>query len=99
MSSGGREKSDQIVCRCNDVSVFEIEEAIERGITDLELLRRYLHIGMGSCQGRNCIPLVQKILADKTGNSIKEMRTPTSRSPIVPVPIEFFQRGGGCDGC
>lgn len=76
-----------IICRCEDVSEDEILEAIEEGFVDIEELRKRLRLGMGPCQGRTCIPLVVKILAQKTGKKVDEIPLPTSRPPIVPVTL------------
>ena len=54
-----------IICRCNDVTEKEVLEAIDAGCTDIETIKRYLHIGMGVCQGRVCTNLVQRALAKK----------------------------------
>ncbi|HEC95380.1 MAG TPA: (2Fe-2S)-binding protein, partial [Thermoplasmatales archaeon] len=54
---------------------------------DIEELRKRLRLGMGPCQGRTCIPLVVKILAQKTGKKVDEIPLPTSRPPIVPVTL------------
>lgn len=51
-----------IVCRCEDVSEREILDAIEQGYDDLESIKRYLGIGTGPCQGKNCLAKVASIL-------------------------------------
>lgn len=86
------DKSEIMVCRCNDVTLKEIEEAIDSGITDLEILRKHLRIGMGNCQGRTCLSLLQGILARKTKKKREEIKLPRSRAPLIPVPMRFFNR-------
>lgn len=76
-----------IVCRCEDLTKEEIIEAIRKGYTDLEELRRKLRIGMGPCQGRVCLPIVKKILEQETGEQVKEESFPTFRPPLVPVSL------------
>ncbi|ASJ16213.1 (2Fe-2S)-binding protein [Thermococcus chitonophagus] len=83
----------RIVCRCNDVTVEEIEKLIDEGVTDLEELRRLLRIGMGPCQGRTCIPIVISILARKTGRRPEEIPLPNARFPVRPVKIEALVEG------
>lgn len=78
---------EEIVCRCEDVSLNEILEAIDRGFSTIDQLKRYLRIGMGHCQGRTCIRLVAGILARKLGKSIDEIMWPTVRPPVLPVEI------------
>ncbi|AFK23249.1 (2Fe-2S)-binding protein [Pyrococcus sp. ST04] len=83
----------RIVCRCNDVTVEDIEKLIDEGVTDLEELRRLLRIGMGPCQGRTCIPIVISILARKTGKRPEDIALPNARFPVRPVKIEALVGG------
>ncbi|MEA2055393.1 MAG: (2Fe-2S)-binding protein [Candidatus Thermoplasmatota archaeon] len=76
-----------IVCRCEDLSKEDVLKAIDEGYTDLEELRRKLRIGMGACQGRVCIPIVVKLLEQRTGKKIPKNSLPTIRPPIVPVSL------------
>ena len=80
-------KKNAIVCRCEDITEEEVLTAIDEGYTDLEELRKKLRIGMGPCQGRVCIQIVMKILEKKTGKKVSKIFFPTSRPPIVPVPL------------
>lgn len=80
-------KKSAIVCRCEDITEEEVLKAIEEGYTDLEELRKKLRIGMGPCQGRVCIQIVIKILEKKTGKKVSKISIPTSRPPIIPVPL------------
>ncbi|ASJ05953.1 (2Fe-2S)-binding protein [Thermococcus pacificus] len=82
-----------IICRCNDVTVEEIEALIDEGVTDIEEIKRLLRIGMGPCQGRTCIPLVMAILARKTGKKPDEIPLPRARVPIRPVRVEVLVGG------
>lgn len=79
-----------IVCRCEDVTLQEVREWISRGYTSLEDLRRILRLGMGPCQGRTCIPIVQRELARMTGKSIDEIGSPTGRPPAIGVELGAF---------
>ncbi|CAB49236.1 (2Fe-2S)-binding protein [Pyrococcus abyssi] len=85
----------RIVCRCNDVTVEDIERLIDEGVTDLEELRRLLRIGMGPCQGRTCIPILISILARKTGKRMEDIPLPNARFPIRPVKVEALLGGEG----
>jgi len=79
-----------IVCRCEDVSLEEVNRVIDEGYTDLEEIKRLLRCGMGSCQGRTCLRLIAQILSRKTGKPISEMKFPTYRPPVRPVPLCLF---------
>ncbi|MEM0015319.1 MAG: (2Fe-2S)-binding protein [Zestosphaera sp.] len=83
-----------IVCRCNDVTIDDIKKAIESGIDDFELLRRYLRIGLGPCQGRSCVFIAARIFARATGKSLDEVLANYKvRPPILPLPAKYFLRG------
>ncbi len=84
------DKSKIIICRCNDVTQQQIEDLIDQGITDIELIKRLTHIGMGPCQGRTCIPLVAAIIARKTGKSYDEIGIPPTRIPTKPVQMKIL---------
>jgi NAD(P)H-nitrite reductase large subunit len=85
------DKRDIIICRCEDLTLADVDQAINDGITDIEELKRFLHVGMGPCQGRTCTRLVARILADKTGKTVTEIKHPTNRPPLVSVPIRELQ--------
>ena len=89
-----KDKQDSIVCRCQDISLEEVESAIEQGICDPEELKRFLHIGMGPCQGRTCGRLVLRLIIHKTGMSLEKARGAKQRPPLVSVPIREFLEAG-----
>ena len=53
----------RIVCRCETVTEAEIVDAIRRGATTLDAVKRRTRAGMGRCQGGFCSPRVMEILA------------------------------------
>jgi bacterioferritin-associated ferredoxin len=81
-------RKNTIICRCWDVTSEEVEEAIARGITDPEELKRVLHVGMGPCQGRTCGKLVSRILSEKTGKPAAKISSTKQRPPLVSIPIK-----------
>ena len=42
------------LCFCEDVSVHDIEQAIDEGFADVQTLKRYTTATMGPCQGKMC---------------------------------------------
>lgn len=83
-------KQPTIICRCRDITLEEIEQAINEGAIDLESLKRRLGLGMGPCQGRTCIPLALSILARKLGRKPEELAIPHVRAPIVPIQVNLI---------
>lgn len=81
-------KDKMIICRCEDITLSEVEEAFNLGFKDLESIRRFLKIGTGPCQGKTCIPMLQKILANLKNE--REIENITSRPPENPIPLGMF---------
>jgi bacterioferritin-associated ferredoxin len=81
-----------MICRCEDVTLEEIEEALKSGFTDIESLRRHLKIGTGPCQGKTCIPLLQRILTQFSKSD--EIPVISTRPPESPIPFGAFVRKG-----
>jgi len=87
------EKKRIIVCRCEDVTLEDVEKAIEEGYTDLESLKRKLRIGMGPCQGRICLDLLARYLSRKLGKPIEELHIPKPRPPLIPLKAGLLEEG------
>jgi bacterioferritin-associated ferredoxin len=73
-----------LACRCEDVTLHELEDAIARGHDDLESLKRYTGFGTGWCQGKACVAACAKVLVEK-GGSAKMPFTP--RPPYHPLSL------------
>lgn len=54
----------QIVCLCQGISRAEILEAIARGATSVDDVKRRLGTGMGLCQGSRCTRIIEQILGE-----------------------------------
>ena len=81
-------RSDTPICRCQDVTLGEIQEAIMRGVNDLNELKRMTRIGMGQCQGRMCGPGLQSILVGRQGAPPQVVHYLNSRPPVRPLPLK-----------
>lgn len=79
--------SRSFLCRCEDVDVDEVKEAIHEGHGDLESLRRFTAIGTGPCQGKACIAETIRLLADHHGVPEAEIGQMTLRPPYAPIPL------------
>lgn len=84
---------DMIVCRCEEVTLGEIKEAIREGARDVTGVKRRVRAGMGLCQGRTCEKLVQQILCQELGISPKETGTSTARPPVRPISFGELAKG------
>ena len=80
----------KIVCYCQDVTEQDLVRAIEEGYDHPEMLKRYTGVFMGPCQGKMCGMNVLKVFSEKTGRSIENLRVPTMRPPVEPVPMGWL---------
>src|SRR5258706_6261640 len=80
----GRVMAKTLACRCEDVTLHELLEAISRGHNDIESLKRYTGFGTGWCQGKSCVPLCAQVLAEQ-GFSVSGPITP--RPPYHPIAL------------
>lgn len=74
-----------LVCRCEDVTLDEVEEAIAKGQRDIESVKRFTGLGTGWCQGKQCVVACARVLAEKTG-AAPELPI-TARPPLHPVAL------------
>ena len=73
-----------MVCRCEDVTLHELEDAIGRGHKDIESLKRYTGFGTGYCQGKSCVALCARLLVERGGTADLPF---TPRPPFHPIPL------------
>jgi NAD(P)H-nitrite reductase large subunit len=73
-----------LVCRCEDVTLHELEEAIARGHNDIESLKRYTGFGTGYCQGKSCVALCARLLVERGGQAPQPF---TPRPPFHPTSL------------
>jgi octopine oxidase subunit A len=76
-----------IVCRCEEVTVAALRDAVRLGGDDPNLAKVFTRCGMGPCQGRMCGPTVARVIARESGRSIAEVGTYRIRIPVRPVPL------------
>lgn len=81
------EGGDLIVCRCEEVTREEIVQAIREGARTVAEVKRRTRAGMGLCQGKTCTRLVQRIIAEETGQAVGEVLPTTVRPPVRPVKL------------
>jgi NAD(P)H-nitrite reductase large subunit len=76
--------SKTLACRCEDVTLHDLEDAIARGHTDIESLKRYTGFGTGWCQGKWCVALCARLLVQRGGSAALPI---TPRPPLHPIPL------------
>jgi sarcosine oxidase subunit alpha len=81
--------NDIIVCRCERVTVGEIRKWIQYGVRDFNELKALTKAGMGSCGGKTCTPLIQRIFREE-GVPEEEVNSGTQRPVFIEVPMGIF---------
>ena len=89
---------DTLVCRCEEVTLGDIRQAIADGATTLSGVRRWTRAGMGLCQGRTCRRLVMQELERATGAQPGGVGRETARPPVAPVTLAVLAGETGDDG-
>jgi len=76
--------SKVIVCRCEDVTLAELDHAIGLGHRDIESLKRYTGFGTGFCQGKSCLAQCARRLHELGGDPGQGI---TPRPPYHPISL------------
>jgi glycine cleavage system aminomethyltransferase T len=83
----GAEKR-QFVDFQNDVTVADLRQALEEGFVDIEHIKRYTTLGVGTEQGRTASLLGAAIVADIQGVPVSAVGTSRLRPPYHPVTLQ-----------
>lgn len=75
------------ICFCEDITDYDVNQAIEEGFDDIQTLKRYSTVTMGPCQGKMCHKSLVESAARQTNRSMSEIGTTTSRPPFKPVSL------------
>lgn len=67
---GVRQKDSEIICQCEKISKAEIVEAIRRGASNLDGVKRRVGSAMGRCQGSRCSFAIERILEEYRNGAI-----------------------------
>ena len=63
-------EDDQIICQCRHITKGQILEAIRRGATTVDGVKRRVGTGMGPCQGSRCDWEIGKLLEECTHGTL-----------------------------
>jgi len=81
-------KSDIIICRCEDVSLQDVHDVLDEGYTTFEDIKRILRVGMGPCQGNTCGLLVQREIANYLKQPLHTVKTHRVRPLTTGVKLK-----------
>lgn len=90
-------KDETVICRCEDITLEELQNLIRNGFTTMDEIKRISRLGMGPCQGRTCRSLAMAEIASQTGKDIKDLELITFRPPGKPVKLGVLAGGDGRD--
>lgn len=81
--------SKALVCPCEDVTVDEVQHALDKGFRDVESIKRYTGFGTGMCQGKQCLTAVANVLCQraKPAPRAEQVIPFTPRPPLFPTPF------------
>ena len=84
-----------VLCRCEDVTLADVEHSVSRGYKDIEEVKRYTGFGTGPCQGKECLAVVALQLARITQQPPSGIPPFTSRPPLAPTPLKLLAKDPG----
>lgn len=80
-------KDETIVCRCEEVTVGAVRQAVKTGATGPNQLKAYLRCGMGPCQGRLCGLTITETIAAERNALPDEVGYYRLRMPVKPITL------------
>ena len=82
-------QEDLIVCRCEGVRLGQIRDSIiYRGAQTVNEVKKLTRTGMGVCQGKTCVCLVEALLNDEP--SLAKREAFCSRPPVRGVNVGWL---------
>jgi sarcosine oxidase subunit beta len=86
-----------ILCRCEDVTLADVQHAVASGFGEVEEVKRYTGFGTGPCQGKECLRAVTMAIAAASGRAPHTLQPFTTRPPLAPTELKYFA-GRAADG-
>ena len=81
-----------IICRCEDVTLADVQHTIALGYKSIEEVKRYTGLGTGPCEGKECMVHAGRLCARAAGGDERVVQPFTSRPPVQPAPLSIFAR-------
>lgn len=88
---------DTPVCRCENVTLADLEASIEAGDASLAAIKQRTRLGMGACQGRYCASLAAQALENAGGETPGEYSMFAPQAPLKPLSINQLCAEGDDD--
>src|SRR5437763_1487622 len=91
-----------MVCRCEDVTLHDVQQALDLGYLGIEEVKRFTGLGTGPCQGKEClVPTCRLLAAAQAADPKRSQRQPdapmgdhpfTPRPPVYSVSLGLLAR-------
>lgn len=88
-------RPDTPICRCENVTLSELDAALADGLQTLPAIKRCTRLGMGACQGRYCAPIAMSRLVQESGLVPDEYAFFAPRAPVKPISVHDLINIGG----
>ena len=86
----------KFVCFCEDATLKDIHKTtLELNMNRFEMLKRYVGVATGRCQGRGCLINTVFYMSKITGKDPNYIGLMRQRPPLIPVPLRVFSLGVG----
>jgi thioredoxin reductase len=79
---------DTLVCRCENITLGDIKQSLDRGGRDLYGVKLRTRMGMGSCQGRYCMMNTALLISQQTGCNVDQTGIHSVRPPLTPTRLK-----------
>jgi NADPH-dependent 2,4-dienoyl-CoA reductase/sulfur reductase-like enzyme len=89
---------ETIVCRCESITMGQINRVIKEGCIDPNEIKALLRPGMGACQGRMCGSALSEIISLRSGIDIKAVGTLNIRPPLKNISLQEIADIELCEG-
>lgn len=84
-------RAKTILCRCEDVTLDDLLRALDLGYLRMEEVKRYTGLGTGPCEGKECMAMCARLLAEHSQSTPDGTSLPvepfTARPPLAPVSL------------
>lgn len=87
-----------MVCRCEEITRIEIEEAVQDGARTPDDVKRVTRCGMGHCQSKFCGRTVRAIIEEMAALPEGSVPPPRLRPPVRPVALGALAAGSQGEG-
>lgn len=81
---------DTIICRCEQISLADVKEAISFGAQSVTDIKNITRSGMGNCQGRTCGSILTQLLAREVRCNPEDCQYLNIRPPVHPIKVEII---------